>query len=208
MQINSSKPSHDYSRWIEKVKAYYPLSYPPTSYFYNNRYYEYITRLADGRRTERVLEVGTGSGLALVCVRLSQPWKERVVGVDVSREVIAFAKERCKGLNIELYVADARNLPFDGEEFDVCGSEGLLEHWNEEERVQMLKEMKRVAKRLVIDLPVNYRYAIPIGGYGDEQILPLSYWRGLFERCGLRIYEEFFREKRGERIIRAGWVLE
>jgi len=137
------------------------------------------------------------------------PWK-RVVACDISKEVIEFAEKRCKywNVDVQLHTADARDLPFQDKEFDSLLNEGCLEHWGEEERVQMLKEMKRVAKRLVIDLPVNYRYAIPIGGYGDEQILPLSYWRDLFKRCGLRIYEEFFREKRGERIIRAGWGLE
>ena len=207
--MSSSKHSHDPSRWIDKVRQYYPLDFPPSVYFYSNRFYKLITRWSDGRRFKSILEVGCGSCLAPICVKLMHPWK-RVVACDVSEEIVEFAKERLRrwGVGIELHVADARDLPFGDDEFDSLLSEGLLEHWPESDRIAMLQEMCRVAKRLVVDLPVNYRYGIQIGGYGDEEIKPPEYWRELFNRCSLRIVEEFIREKRGERIIRAGWVLE
>ena len=211
--MNCSKHSgeHDPSRWIDQIRLYYPLDYNPVSYFYINRQYWLITYWTDGRKFNSILEVGIGSSLAPLCAKLMHPWK-RVVGCDISPEIIEYARQRYNrfGADIELFVADARSLPFGNKEFDSLLSEGMLEHWPEPSRIQMLHEMRRVANRLVIDLPVNYRHRIPVGGYGDEFISGgPEYWRGLFERCGLKIREEFVRERRRDGApVRAGWVLE
>ena len=211
--MSLSKPSkeHDPSHWGELIKLRWPLNAPPWIYFYTyGETYEYITRWADGRRLKSLLEVGTGTCLAPICTKLMHPWK-RVVACDVVREVVEFARKRCEywNVDIEVYVADARDLPFRDKEFDSCLSEGMLEHWLETDRIQMLREMSRVAKRLVIDLPVAERHPGCPMGYGDEDLRPPEYWRGLFKRCGLRLVEEYTRQRRRDKVpVRVGWILE
>jgi len=189
-----------------------PLDYPPWLYFYTytTRAYEFITRWADGRSAKILAEVGCGSCLASVCVKLAQPWKE-VVACDVHPGVVKFAKQRCERwrVDVQLLVADARNLPFRACAFDSLLSEGLLEHYPEAERVKMLGEMGRVARRKVIDIPCAERNPGVRGGYGDEELKPPEYWKDLFRRCELRMVEEYVREKRADgAVVRWGAVLE
>jgi len=201
------------SRWLELIQRSLPLDYPPELYFYTytTRAYEFITRWADGRSAKILAEVGCGSCLASICVKLAQPWK-LVVACDVDPRVVRFAKQRCQRwrADVQLLVADARALPFKTSSFDSLLSEGLLEHYPEAERIGMLNEMERVAKRLLIDLPINQRNPGIRGGYGDEFLSKdPGYWRELFERCQLRVAEEYIREQRADgAIVRWGAVLE
>jgi trans-aconitate 2-methyltransferase len=76
--------------------------------------------------SERVLDIGCGDGrvTAEIASRLSQG---SVVGVDASREMIAYAKEHADLPNLEFRVANAAELPFHNE-FDVVVSINAL-HW-------------------------------------------------------------------------------
>jgi len=135
-----------------------------------------------------------------------------VVACDVSKEVVRHARQRCKRwhVDVSLIICDGRYLPFKIDVFDSLLSEGLLEHYPEAERIKLIGEMKRVARRLIIDLPINQRNPYMEGGYGDEFLAgDPRYWRELFERCKLRVVEEFIRERRMDgAIVRWGAILE
>jgi len=203
---------HDWSRWIHLIRTRQPIRYPVHHYFYHytTRAYEFIVRWSDGRDVDRLVEVGCGSCLAPISVKLSQPWKE-IVACDVSKEVVNFALQRCRHWRVEvsLVVCDARWLPFRRGSFHSALSEGLLEHWDEPDRVRMVREMGRVADRVVVDLPINQRDPGVESGYGDEFLSGTTkYWTRLFEGTGMEVVEEYVRERRADgTIVRAGWVL-
>ena len=86
-----------------------------------------LTRLADPRPGERVLDVATGTGFVAVPAARLVGERGRVVGVDISAGMLAQAAEAvaAAGLtNIELVRADAETLDLPAGSFDlvVCAS--------------------------------------------------------------------------------------
>jgi ubiquinone/menaquinone biosynthesis C-methylase UbiE len=91
----------------------------------------------------RILEIGCGRGVALpVLARLCAP--RRLVGIDVAPDLIALARQRMRrhGVVAELYVADARQLPFHDGEFDVVIDFGTCYHIDNPDLA--LREISRV----------------------------------------------------------------
>jgi len=103
-----------------------------------------LAKLTQGRRFQRVLDVGCGSGLQSVYLAHHA---EAVVGVDLSKELIEIAKERCQmHKNITFQVANACQLPFEDNCFDLIVSYGdVLSHIVEGYEAA-ISEMARVAK--------------------------------------------------------------
>lgn len=93
-----------------------------------------------------VLDVGCGVG-ATAC-HLAKRHAARVLGVDISGEMIDWAKRRAKreGVEhgVEFRVADAQSLPFESALFDVVISESVLSFIEDKRRA--LGECVRVVK--------------------------------------------------------------
>lgn len=74
-----------------------------------------ITRALEGRRRERLLEIGVGSGrTARVARRLARAY----VGVDLVREFVGSTRSSSQAPVPDLAVADVRRLPFRRATFD------------------------------------------------------------------------------------------
>jgi SAM-dependent methyltransferase len=67
---------------------------------------------------DRVLDLGTGTGASAALVAAEFPDAE-VVGVDVSRRMVRFARQRHSLPNLSFVRASSRALPFDFEAFDL-----------------------------------------------------------------------------------------
>jgi len=93
----------------------------------------------------KVLDAGCGYG------RTSE-WIDDYVGVDFSPDFIALAQKNYP--NKEFVQADLRELPFGNEEFDwaICTSikEMIVNNMGKSEWDKMEKELKRVAKKVLI----------------------------------------------------------
>jgi phosphatidylethanolamine/phosphatidyl-N-methylethanolamine N-methyltransferase len=75
-------------------------------------------RLANDRPSQRILEVGVGTGLSLPYFRADS----RVTGIDVSAEMLAKARRRVERESLAhvdgLHVMDAEHLEFEDNSFD------------------------------------------------------------------------------------------
>jgi ubiquinone/menaquinone biosynthesis C-methylase UbiE len=100
-------------------------------------------RSACGERG-RLLEVGCGMGTDLL--QLARKGID-VAGVDLTEAAIELAKKRfgMYELEAELRVADAENLPFNDEEFEVVYSFGVLHHTPDTKKA--VRETHRVLKK-------------------------------------------------------------
>jgi len=94
-------------------------------------------------RDTKVLEIGSGAGLTSCFV--AQHFSCKVVGVDQSDYLVTKAKENAASQKIDVSFihADAHNLPFAGESFDVVIAECVLSLM---EKDKALTEIKRVLK--------------------------------------------------------------
>jgi len=95
-------------------------------------------------RGKKLLEIGVGAGTDFV------NWVRNgadATGIDLTEEGIKLVRERLEleGLNAQLRVADAENLPFGDETFDVVYSYGVLHH--SPDTPKAIREVLRVLKR-------------------------------------------------------------
>lgn len=106
-----------------------------------------LARLADSKPGAFVLDLCTGTGD--VALSLARRGAEQVIGVDLSDQMLKLSRAKLKKKRLEsrvfLLKADALNLPFKDEVFDVVtlgfGLRNLLE------RERAVSEMVRVLKR-------------------------------------------------------------
>ena len=149
--------------------------------------------------TSRVLDIGCGPGNTACFI--AKQYGSRVHGIDISEVMIAKAKERARrrGLEdiVEFRVADAFQLPFEDDSFDVAIVESVLTPLPGDKK-QALREMVRVvrpggrigANESTVDpsAPEEWLALLAehpaIHGYFTPQTL-----RNLFEESGLQVVE-------------------
>lgn len=142
----------------------------------------------------RILEVGIGTGtmglflsfLGLECTCVDN--SEKII----KKAEILNKKLRGKAMIIK---ANALDLPFSDQSFDVVFSQGFFEHFSDELIVTLLREQLRVGKIVILSVPNN---SYPQKDLGDERLLPKDYWDKLLSACFNLLhsqnYYEFSRE--------------
>jgi ubiquinone/menaquinone biosynthesis C-methylase UbiE len=104
-----------------------------------------INNLADKIKGKKCLDIGCGGGRQ--CVAFSRLGAVEAAGVDFGKENIIFANKMKNKLgidNIQYYEANAYDLPFEENEFDIVSSNGVFHHVEKMDRA--LEEAFRVLK--------------------------------------------------------------
>lgn len=132
----------------------------------------------------RALEIGSGTGLHSCFISY---FGVEVVSIDINQKVVkmAFSNARYyKAKNVSFVVADACNLPFKDKVFNVCFSQGLLEHFSDSMIKNVILESSRVAERLIFSVPsINY----PTQDFGNERLLNPRQWEALLSEFGAKV---------------------
>jgi ubiquinone/menaquinone biosynthesis C-methylase UbiE len=115
-----------------------------------------------------VLEVGAGDGSILKLLADSN-FAEEYSAVEISESGVEHIRARdIKNLK-SVQIFDGYHLPFGDDEFDLVILSHVLEHV-EHERL-LLREIRRVAKICLIEVPIDYRFGV------DHRIKHfLGYW--------------------------------
>lgn len=129
----------------------------------------------------RVLEVGSGTGV------LGWPIAQagvKVVSLDNDQGILDMAKinARVLGADIEYVFGDAFHLPYTDGDFDVVFSEGLLEHYSDEEIKALVLEHKRVGRVVVVSVPLK---GCKDPAFGNERWLSIEGWVKRLRPLGL-----------------------
>ena len=110
---------------FEQYKQPFELQLAKVNHF-NKREWLEMLGIKDG---DKVLEVGCGTGA--FCLRIKQFYPNaKVVGLDIDKDKIEFAKSMAKSMNIdvEFIVADVKHIPYNDNEFSVVFSQSVIEN--------------------------------------------------------------------------------
>lgn len=112
-----------------------------------------VVTFTNVRMGSRILDVATGTGKqAFAFARRGYD----VIGIDLSEAMIKVAAKKNKHANVKLQVADATNLPFADESFDVACVSFALHEMPLTIMKRVLTEMTRVTKPQGIIVVVDY----------------------------------------------------
>ena len=103
--------------------------------------------LAARVRPGRVLDVATGGGDIPEYLR-RRGIARVATGIERSKDVVTLARELSPG--VDLACADALRMPFADHAFDTATAHLFFHHLNDDECVAVLREMSRVARRVVV----------------------------------------------------------
>jgi demethylmenaquinone methyltransferase/2-methoxy-6-polyprenyl-1,4-benzoquinol methylase len=106
------------------------------------RWRRFLVSCVDARAGDAVLDVAAGTGL--VTRELAQQKRCRVVALDQSPEMLAVARERTRGLDVEIVEGRAEALPFPDASFDALTFTYLLRYVDDP--AATLRELVRVVK--------------------------------------------------------------
>ncbi|HEY0303497.1 MAG TPA: methyltransferase domain-containing protein [Longimicrobiales bacterium] len=136
----------------------------------------YVRPLFAGQSEVRLLDVATGS--ADIPLRIAQ-WARRhqhavrIVASDIHPQMRELARRRCRDYpEITVESANALALPYETESFDASLLSLALHHFEGTQQTQVLREMARVSKRLVL---VNDLERTRLN-YVGARLLALTYW--------------------------------
>lgn len=124
-----------------------------------------FNRLYEDRNT--TLE-GTGLGLAIT--------------KKISKEYNSNNKPKFK-------IDSILELDYKENEFDVSFSNGVLEHFNDEEIILTLQKQMYIAKTVIVGIPTKY-FDPEEAMYGDERFMSFAFWRKIIDDAGGKIIEE------------------
>lgn len=115
---------------------------------------QHIIDICKGRTFGKVLEVGAGDG-SILKILSEQNFAPEYYAVEISDSGVEYIQSRNIGNLQSVQVFDGYHLPFEDDSFDLIILSHVLEHV-EHERM-LLRELKRVAKMCVIEVPRDYK---------------------------------------------------
>lgn len=149
-----------------------------------------MCKIGEGKK---VLDIGSGKGTT-ACY-LAEKYTCDVVGVDLSERMIAYAKRKAKKKGLDDRVsfrrANAQNLPFDDESFDIVMAECTTVLIDKE---RAFSEFLRVARHggYIGDLEMTWqkpppeRLADKVSSVWEGfRTMTLEGWKGLYESMGM-----------------------
>lgn len=111
--------------------------------YWHRRRFGVVGKLIEPRGG-KVLDVGCADGV-FTKVFLEKSRADKVIGIDVLKTSVEWAKNHWKDKRMKFMVADAHKLPFESNSFDAAVALEVLEHVAQPERA--LAEIKRVLKK-------------------------------------------------------------
>lgn len=155
---------------------------------------------------QSILDVGCGGGL--FTLRLAEQYPEaNVVGIDLSKDAICFAKERLNEHNpflphVQFYVPNTPKLD-EKTSFDIVTSTLVCHHLSDEELVAFLQQACRIAKQAII---LNDLHRHPLASIGFASIVPFLFRNRMIWHDGLLSIRRAFRRQEWKNLLRAAGI--
>jgi len=144
------------------------------NYGHENNGKKFLRFIIKDLKPESIVDVGCGHNE--FCQMLRQKLPIAAVGVDCS----------CPSADIQ---ADADNLPFEDESFDLLTSFDMLEHIPPDEIDKVLSEFKRVSKRFLLQISLRQAPSRIDGEILHPIVKPADWWMKKLEEFGAGIVQ-------------------
>ncbi|MEG1142973.1 MAG: class I SAM-dependent methyltransferase [Bacilli bacterium] len=139
---------------------------------------------------KKIIESGSGTGvLSTYMASLNFD----AIGIDIDQSILKLSQKIAKKYNSKnkpvFLQKSIFELDYSNNEFDVSFSNGVLEHFSDEEIIKTLNQQMKIAKYVIFGIPTKYfkqREAM----YGDERYMNFSFWRNLIKLSKGIILEE------------------
>jgi len=147
----------DHERWyLRESRAFFGIRAAGWDAKFGDDLPAYAKAVADAgiRPAQLVLDVGSGTGRALPALAAAVGPRGRVIGLDVTPDMLAEARAAGRDKHASLVLADARRLPIPDGRVDAIFAAGLVQHLPDPRAG--LVELARVARpagRLIIFHP-------------------------------------------------------
>jgi len=136
----------------------------------------------------RILDVGCGAG---AFTSLLSAHGFSMVGVDQDTDVVETAREvgRALGGNATFEQADAFDLSRFRGQFDLAYSIGVVEHFDRDVTVSLIREQAKCATSVLVAIPTRFtRYAAVVT---DERLYTLPELVAMVQDAGLTVTDSF-----------------
>ena len=145
----------------------------------------------------KILEVGSGTGM--MSIYLSS-MGFRVIGIDSNAVQVKRATNLAGELNSRAKFRQMDLFSLDGKgKMDTAFSQGLLEHYSDQDIKRIINKQFEVAKVVAFSVPLDkFGHA----SRGDERLLPENYWRKLVEGYKILHWSTFAKGKQLICVIR------
>lgn len=200
LNLLSNYLNQENSNWNEwySTKNHLPINREREQEIRHKLMFQEISKLIDEVDINTIIEVGIGTGKMTKTVKKISGKHIRTIGVDISEKLLQQAKEDEPSSNF--VQADTFILPFSNKnrQHTLIFHQGLIEHFNYENIIRMLREQLRVAKYVIFSVP-SLNYIFPKGLRGDERLLSLNGWLTILQSAGLKAEGQYYGENEGEK---------
>lgn len=105
---------------------------------------ENVIAISDFSKNDSVLDFGCGTGTLCRMIKQSCP-KVKLTGIDTDLKILEIAEKKKPG-DFQLIYYDGEKLPFEDACFDKIIATWVFHHFTNEQKIQALKEIKRILK--------------------------------------------------------------
>ena len=146
-----------------------------------------IKKYAKGNK---LLEAGSGTGV--LSTYLSSIGYD-VTGIDIDSKIIDLSNKIANNYNSmkkpTFINKSIFELDYNENFYDISYSNGVLEHFTDEQIIDALKQQLKVAKIVIFGIPTKY-FNQEEAMYGDERYMDYDCWRNLILEAGGIVLEE------------------
>lgn len=192
-EIIEEKKKKEDQKWYELYKVDVEEFQNPDEYIkYKLKYKKKFIKkvLQYSNNSSKILEAGCGTGLM---AGYFQKLGLKVTALDLSKRVLDFANEIAVSSKVIIPCnyeqGNILDLKYERNSFDVSYSNGVLEHFNDDEIIEILKQQMKVSKTVIFGVPSTY-FNMNEKMLGNERSLTIKEWKNLIEKSGGKILEQ------------------
>lgn len=188
--VDKTKTNDD--KWYELYKIDIEEFPTPDDYFkYKLKYKKkFIKKVIEYSNNKKVIETGCGTGLMAGYL---QKLGLKVTALDLSQKVLDYAHDIASNSKVispcKYEQGDILHLKYKKNSFGVCYSNGVLEHFNDEQIVETLKQQMYISDYVIFGIPSTY-FNMNEKMLGNERSLTRKEWQMLIEKAGGEIVEQ------------------